>query len=334
MTRQTIPEIFGNRVKEYGTKLLYQRRDGWSWKQITWLDFERDVKNVASYLMDLGIQPGDKVIVISANTLDAITSEMALYHLGAVVVPLSTDASFEKISETAISSRARAVFLEHQNFTEDFIEKLPELPDILSVIYFPAVRIKHDRIANFQTVRKAGLMKKKKLQDELDEISKGLSHQTAAAAFQTQKCEFKEVSQGDITNALREIEHKYHAVGTEDQTFSYIPTSSPFSKIIGYFSIYKSTMACTAESRDDFYKDILEVMPTVLMDTSEGMNNIYKKLSPGVDERPSGKQLMSGLGGRVKYIFSDYIPDENIKDAFTDAGISFYPVPELNALID
>ena len=58
MSERTIPELVINKVKEHGTRLLFQRRDGWSWKQITWLDFDREVKNIASFLLDAGLNPG------------------------------------------------------------------------------------------------------------------------------------------------------------------------------------------------------------------------------------------------------------------------------------
>ena len=68
MSEKTIPEHLQNRVKEHGTKLLYQRRDGWSWKQITWLDFDRKVKNIAAFLHDLGLSPGSPALTLRART--------------------------------------------------------------------------------------------------------------------------------------------------------------------------------------------------------------------------------------------------------------------------
>jgi long-subunit acyl-CoA synthetase (AMP-forming) len=101
MSESTIPELVASKVKEHGTRLLFQRRDGWSWKQITWLDFDREVKNIASFLMDIGFKPGDNALIASSNNLDSIATEIAVYHLGGVVVPLPREVALDNIIETA-----------------------------------------------------------------------------------------------------------------------------------------------------------------------------------------------------------------------------------------
>ena len=328
----TVPGLMEKRVKDHGTRLLFQRRDGWSWKQITWLDFDREVKNIASFLMDLGFGKGDRALVVSANTLEAISTEIAVYHLGGTVVSLSRDADVSIIKRLAKELQAKFIFIENPDLLEGAASVLEESPSILRASFFNDVKTKNEKILNFRSILKFGLMKKKKLQDELKELSEGLEPQIPAAIFIKQNedaYEKYEYTQGDILSALERICGDILGIGDEDQSFSYIPSASPYSRIINYLTLYNITRAATAESRDDYYQDMPEVMPTIIYETAEGLEGIYTKSVSKLDGLSPEKKLKRDLGGRVKHIFTDKIPGSGIESAYKSAGVTFNLVPEL-----
>ncbi len=322
------------RVKDHGTRLLFQRRDGWSWKQITWLDFDREVKNIASFLMDLGFGEGDRALLVSANTLEAISTEIAVYHLGGAVVSLSRDSDEDKIKETARELDVKFVFIENPELLDTATAIQDDLPGVLRTAFFKDVKTKNEKVLNFRSILKFGLMKRKKLQDELKKVSDELEADTPAAIFLAPgKSGFKttEITQGDIMSALKLISSKTNGIGDEDQSFSYIASSSPYSKIISYLNFYNNTRAATAESREEFYKDIPEVMPTVLYETREGLSALYDQSQTSLSGLTPEKKLKKDLGGRVKYIFVDALPESQIESVFRSVGATFSLVPELCA---
>lgn len=334
MSESTIPELVANKVKEHGTRLLFQRRDGWSWKQITWLDFDREVKNIASFLMDMGFKTGDKAVIASSNNLDSIATEIAIYHLGGVIVYLPQDESVDKIIETSNNLRAKVVFVEDEDLLNDFVERNEEISNAERIIFFSDVRLKHERIINFKLVLKSGLMKRKKLHDDLTKVSENVSSEDTAAIFVDTDGESKEISQGTMMEILYEASKKYSQIGIEDQSFSYITSASPFSKLINYLTLFMGTRAAVAESRKDFYDDILEVMPTILFETTDGLEAIYDKSVSTLNGTSSEKKLRKDLGERIKYVFVDSIPKKEVENLFLRAGVNFLEVPELNKLID
>jgi len=334
MSERTIPELCINRVKEHGTRLLFQRRDGWSWKQITWLDFDREVKNIASFLMDSGFNPGDRALIASSNSLDAIATEIAVFHLGGAIVPTSQNEDLDKIIETANSLNTKIVCLENEALLEEVVNRADELSSADKIIFYPDVRIKHDRILNFKLVQKSGLMKRKKLHDDLTNVSANVSADDVAAIFTNAGGDSKEISQGAMIEILSDASKKYSQIGIEDQSFSYITSASPFSKFINYLTLFMGTRASVAESRKDFYNDILEVMPTIIFETSEGLEAIYQKSKSSLNGTSNEKKLRKDLGDRIKYIFTDSKPKKEVENLFLRAGVSFLVVPELNNLTD
>jgi len=334
MSVRTIPELVANKVKEHGTRLLFQRRDGWSWKQITWLDFDREVKNIASFLMDAGFKTGDNALVASSNNLDCIATEIAIYHLGGIVVPMPREEALDNIIETANTLKSKIIFLESEAYLEEVLKRESEIRDAVNIIFFSDVRLKHERVINFKLVLKSGLMKRKKLHDELAIISDSVSPDNIAAIFRNAQGSTFKVSQGEMIDILSEASKKFSQIGIEDQSFSYMTTASPFSIFINYLTFLMGTRAAVAESRKDFYYDILEVMPTMLYETRDGLEAIYDKTMSSLNGTSNEKKLRKDLGERIKYVFIDSKPKEEVENLFLKAGISFLEVPGLNNLKD
>ncbi|HET7289564.1 MAG TPA: AMP-binding protein [Thermodesulfobacteriota bacterium] len=336
MSEKTIPELLQNRVKEHGTKLLYQRRDGWSWKQITWLDFDRKVRNIAAFLHDLGFGRGDRALVVSSNRLEAISSELAVFHLGGVIVPLSPGESAAKIIEAANELHPKLIFIEQGAAAEGILGTLPGLGSVARVIIFPDARISNERVLNFKAVLKFGLMKRKKLEDELAGIYKKITPDLPAAIFispdgsSTLKAE---VSEGDLIESLEKASRRCPDLNAEDQAFSYITEASPFAKFVNYLTIYQGSRAAVAEGRKDFYQDIVEVMPTVLYATKAGLEELCGKSGASLNGRKPGKSLRMDLGNRVRHILTDSHPGGETETIIRSAGALLIEVPEFNLLL-
>ncbi len=331
MSKRTIPGLVEDRVKEHGTRLLFQRRDGWSWKQITWLDFDREVKNIASFLMDTGFKSGDIAVIASSNNLDAIATEIAVYHLGGVVVPLAQGASVDQIKETANKLKAKTIFLEQESLLKEIVDCASEPQNVERIVFFDNIRIKHEKIINFKLVQKSGLMKRKQLHDELLEASKNVGPDNLAVIFVDSDSTI-EVAQGSFMDILSRASDKYSQIGIEDQSFSYMTAASPFSTFINYLTFYMCTRAAMAESRKDFYEDILEVMPTILFETKEGLHDIYHRTLSNLNGVSQEKKIRKDLGERIKYIFTDHPPSQEVQNLFLSSGVSFLEVPELSNL--
>lgn len=87
-----------------------EKRDG-EWVRITAGEFVRRVRQSALGLADLGIQPGDRVALISENRPEWSIADLAILSLGAVTVPIYTTQSVEQISFILEDSGARALLI-------------------------------------------------------------------------------------------------------------------------------------------------------------------------------------------------------------------------------
>jgi long-chain acyl-CoA synthetase len=78
---------------------------------VTYQDFYAKTRAVMAMLQKLGVQPGDRVALLSANMPHWGISYFAIVSLGAVVVPILPDFSGEEIKNVLRHSRATVLFI-------------------------------------------------------------------------------------------------------------------------------------------------------------------------------------------------------------------------------
>ena len=161
------------------------------------------------------------------------------------------------------------------------------------IIVFPDDKIRNDKVLNFRAVLKFGLMKRKKLEDELAGIYKNIEPEFPAALFLSpgpDQSHTAEVSQGGLMEALQNASLRCPQLSAEDQSFSYLTDASPFAKFVNYLTLYQGSRAAVAEGRKDFYQDIVEVMPTVLFETKAGLEELCRKVPFGIKRPAAGEK--------------------------------------------
>ncbi len=334
---KTIPEMTANRVKRYGGRLLFQHKEGWSWKQITWLDFDKAIKDLAAFLMGIGFARGSSALVISGVRTESIYTEFAIYLLGGIAIPIQENEDQEKIIKIARDSKSRFIFVAGESILNKIRDRVNEIPALQKIITFTDISIGEDEgVIPFKGVLKFGSMKRKMLEDELISKAKDISPDETAAIFYSfqsgEGIERKKITHEDLIGALRDSSGKLSFITEEDQTFSHLSYVSPYERFINYLGVYMGNRISIAENRDNFFEDILEVKPTVLFETQKGIENLCSKALSNPGRGSLGKKLRNALGGRIRHILIDSSPRREIENLLSSSGISLTEVPELAGL--
>ena len=335
----TIPRLIDNRISKYSGKLLLQRKDGWSWKQITWLDFDRDVKSVACFLLDLDFNHGDAVLIISGNRIESLVAEFAVYHLGGVMIPIVKNGAAERIPEIAEDYHVKFIFVEDDSVLNSLLDVSERMSNLKGIVVFSGTekgKVERVRVIQFQSLIKFGMLKRKQLEDDLRKITSKVLSRTVACVFYNYASQGaggrREITHQNIIESLKRASEKLFNLDEEEQAYSYLPSFSPYEKMISYLAIYIGFRMVVAETRDDFFEDILEVKPTIIYETQCGLEEI---LSRHLEKNRSSdpRVLRNELGGRANHIITDSIPRDEIKELILAAGINLIELPEINNLI-
>ena len=90
MTNQTLICLFEEAVSRFKQKPQMWEHNGKRYEPLTYFQTKEEVYKVAAGFIDLGIQKGDRVTLISEGRNDWLISELGLLYVGAINVPLST----------------------------------------------------------------------------------------------------------------------------------------------------------------------------------------------------------------------------------------------------
>ncbi|MFL6764850.1 MAG: AMP-dependent synthetase/ligase [Sphingomicrobium sp.] len=132
--------LFLTRAAEKGDKpFLWAKRDG-KWQAISWADTARRVASLAASLKRIGLEPGDRVALVSENRPEWLISDLAIMAAGCVTVPTYTTNTVRDHSHILENSGARAVIVSNQKLAKNLIPAVITSNDCHHVIGMEPLR--------------------------------------------------------------------------------------------------------------------------------------------------------------------------------------------------
>ncbi len=108
-TPPTIPELVKESARRFGDKVAYQMKVGSGYQRLTFSEMAQRSREFGAGLLAMGMCRGDKVAIISENSLDWIVGYCGLSMAGGVGVPLYSELKGAEIEELLRRSDARYV---------------------------------------------------------------------------------------------------------------------------------------------------------------------------------------------------------------------------------
>ncbi len=112
---------------------LFAVKSGTDWSEVTALEFRDQVAAVAKGLIAVGLEPGDRVAVISRTRYEWTLFDYAIWFAGGVTVPVYETSSADQIQWILEDSQARAVVAETADHLARVAEVRSTLPDLIHV---------------------------------------------------------------------------------------------------------------------------------------------------------------------------------------------------------
>ena len=136
MDNQLLTSIIRENAIKYGSRnaLFYQKSDK-SWTPITWAGFWQSIEDTAKALLANGVNPGDRVGIMSRNMPEWTISDYALQMIRAVSVPLFSSTSAAQ-AEYMINETECVLLLvgeqEQYDVAEELVQKVASLRKIVA----------------------------------------------------------------------------------------------------------------------------------------------------------------------------------------------------------
>ncbi|MFF5204750.1 AMP-dependent synthetase/ligase [Streptosporangium sp. NPDC000396] len=124
--------VFQRAEQEPGTVVM-RRKVGDGWVAVTAREFCDQVAATAKGLIAAGVEPGDRVALMSRTRYEWTLIDYAILAAGAVNVPIYETSSPDQVKWILANSGAKAAFVElepHEDTVREVLAELPELKDL------------------------------------------------------------------------------------------------------------------------------------------------------------------------------------------------------------
>ncbi len=136
-TIDTLPKILKRNYDRYGdSKVAMRKKDYGVWKEYTWKDYYSKVKYFCMGLVNLGLEPGDKVSILGDSDPQWIWAEIGAQAAGAAVVGIYSDSLPSEVKYIASHSDSKILIVQDQEQVDKILEIKPELPLLKKIIYW------------------------------------------------------------------------------------------------------------------------------------------------------------------------------------------------------
>jgi long-chain acyl-CoA synthetase len=128
--------VFSRAASQPGSVALRRRADDGSWRDVTAAAFRDEVTALARGLVAAGVEPGDRVGLMSRTRYEWTLIDYSIWAAGAVTVPVYETSSAEQVEWILTDSGARFVFAEtaaHAGLIGGLRDRLPGLREVWEI---------------------------------------------------------------------------------------------------------------------------------------------------------------------------------------------------------
>src|SRR5467141_5165152 len=134
MNYGTLPSRFLNAVDAHpNPRAQMVRRDG-RWEAIASQEFLRRVAGLSSAFVELGVKPGDRVGLFSANRPEWHTADFAITGAGAITVPVYFNESSDRMTYILNHCGAKVVFVVGAPQLQKLLAVRANLPELEQIV--------------------------------------------------------------------------------------------------------------------------------------------------------------------------------------------------------
>lgn len=294
---RSIPALFQSQAETLGDSTLYLVKREGVYQPVPWQTVKRDVETLAAALIARGVQPGDRVAILSENCYEWVVADMAILHCGAASVTLHFPLAPPQVEEQLRDSEACAIFVSNETQAQKIEQIRANLPALKHFFSFQPVS-GWTTLGELQREGEAILRDKRTL---VRETAESTGWDTLATLIYTSGTtgDSKGVmlSHGNLLSSMYASMQMFPPPGRDYVMFNFLPLSHIYARTCDYLvAIALGVQLAFAESFDTLGQNMQEVRPHAI----NGVPRFYEKVRERVMGVIQSKPFLRLLGGYAR----------------------------------
>ena len=288
---KSIPELFDQQIGKYTGNVLVRHKINGNWEDILWEDVGKDIAAFTNSLIEIGINPKDKVALLSDNRYEWMISDIAIQSTGAADVPIYASSTPAQIEYILNDSEAIAVVLSTKEQLDKVLEIKDKIPNVKNIIAMDATS---DGVLSFNDLLEKG--KSGKFNDEIKKRKENIQLEDLATIIYTSGTTGN--PKGVMltqSNFVKDVEAAYAVMKTEmsdEISLSFLPWTHSFGRTADlYLGLYHGRgIMVIAESIQKVAENMKEIRPTMFASVPRIYEKVYSKIISQVEVGPPLKK--------------------------------------------
>jgi long-chain acyl-CoA synthetase len=135
---KTIADLIGRAAVQYADRIAARHKVDGAWEDVTYAQVGDVVREIGLGLIDLGIEPGERVCILSKTRIEWTYCDFAISSAGGVVVPIYATNSAEECEWVAGNSESVAVVCEDAAQVAKIVAVRERLPHLRTIVVINA----------------------------------------------------------------------------------------------------------------------------------------------------------------------------------------------------
>ncbi len=344
----TLPRMFLAQAERLGERTVFRVKKGGAYRPVSWRQAWDRVKETALGLMDLGVQPGDRVAILSENRPEWAFADLGILSAGGITVPIYLTLTAEEVEHILRDSGARVLFAADPELMGKVVHLQKEL-DLKVILFDAPYRVTGPRVWWFGELLGLGATASQEHRRLLEErIERGKPEEAASIIYTSGTTGAPKgvvLTHDNFLSNCRAVKEVL-PIGEEDLMLSFLPLSHVFERMAGYYFVLSvgGTIAY-AENLDSVPRNLLETRPTVITGVPRFYEKMHDRILEAVRAAPAFKRalfrwalragsknpfadllvfskLRARMGGRIRFCVSGGAPlSKELAEFFYSAGI-------------
>lgn len=293
-TTTTLATLVAEQAARHPVRVAMRHKHLGIWREISWASYWDTVQTVAHGLLDLGVEPGDRVAIHSENRPEWLVTDIAAVAVRAATVGLYPTNPPAEVSYLLSHSGAKVLVAEDQEQVDKALAVIDQCPDLAHIVYLESRgiqhRYQHPKLLGWQELLARGTAHRSAYPEALPARLAAATAEDVATLIYTSgttgppKGAMLTAANVEFAIATHQAGQGFAdpAPGPHDLLLSYLPLCHVVERTFTtWFNAGSGTQVNFAESIATVQQNLAEVQPTILF----SVPRIWEKLLAGVQIR-------------------------------------------------
>lgn len=274
MNKLRLFDIAYNQLAKFPNPNMFVTKTNGEWKGVSTSDFLKLAMEISKGLISLGVQPGDKIAVVSSNRVEWNTMDIAIQQIGAIMVPIYPNISVADYKYIFNNASIKLGFVAGADLYSKISQIKDEVPSLEKTFTF-------DSLADLPNWMELVELGKDVATEEVQKRSDAVKNEDLVTIIYTSGTTGNPkgvmLSHNNILSNVLACESRI-PIDEHSRALTFLPSCHVYERMLHYLYMHMGTAIYFAESLDTIGENIKEVQPHVFTAVPRLLEKVYDKI--------------------------------------------------------